>query len=490
MKNFISSMILTISLCSLLFVTGCKPADDGPVPDSITLSTEDNISIPSEGGNTIVTVTAIPATWTHEVTSGQDWCEVSVDENTLLISAITNPADIERTAKIIITAGTAKKELIVTQPSLGPIPATSIAIPTSFDEGLVVKVLNGTRQAAEICNEYIPSIDATARVTVVYPVDASGKTILTKGVLVKDGGSVVWNKKENSCTYTPGTSSALTTVYCVNGEITTTQPEGATPATIVTNKLKDSDNNTYKIVKIGTQYWMAENLRTTKFRDGTSIPSGQNKWDNGDHTDWGEEEGPATMEPAYAHYVKYIWNESDEYVPDPSVDQNALTQLTGYYYNYSAIYNGLPAPTDKPETVIPSKDKQQLAPTGWSVANTKEWNILKTYLGDAPHEKLKVPNSEITNPLLIWMTDNGNNMTGFSALPCGIIFNPTDKYGFTNNGFSSYWWCADRYSIRWGHISTILWSSYGPDKLDISDNDNDINDTTVEKGLTVRCIMD
>lgn len=489
MKNFTSSLILAISLCSLLFMTGCTKPDDGPDPDSITLSTEDNISIPTDGGNAIITITSIPTTWAHEVITGKDWCEAIVDENTLLISVSANPGDVERIATINITAGTAKKEIIITQPSLGPVPATTIQIPTSFDDGLVVKALNGTRQAAEICNEYIPSIDANARVTVVYPVNSAGKAILTKGVLVKDGGSIVWNKATNVCTYTAGTSSELTTVYCVNGEITTTAPENSTPATIVTNKLKDVDNNTYKIVKIGTQYWMAENLRVTKFRDGTSIPDGHIAWDNGDGIDWAEEDAPATMAPAYAHYIKYAWNAAEEYVPDPTVNQNELNLLTGYYYNFSAIYNGLLPTTDNPESVIPSKDKQTLAPTGWSVASSVEWNTLKSYLGDTPHEKIKTPNSQIALPLLQWMSDNGNNITGFSALPCGLIFSATDKYGFQNIGFSAFWWCANRRNIHWGHITSIIWSSFSPDKLDISDNDNTDNEQSVEKGLPVRCIM-
>lgn len=491
MKKNYFSLILMISFCSLLLVTGCKSDDDGAAPDSITLSPQETLSIPAEGGNGIITVSANPTNWTHEVTTGKEWCEVSVDENTLVISASANPETTDRTATIKITAGTAEKIITVTQTCLGPISATSITIPTSFDDGLVIKALNGTRQAAEICNEYIPAIDPDARVTVVYPVDGAGKAIQTLGFLAKDGGSIVWDKATNTCKYTPGSASNPTTVYYADGKITTTQPTGSvTKATLVPNKLKDVENNEYNIVKIGTQYWMAENLRVTKFRDGTAITNGQNQWDNGDYVDW-DAPNPQ-IAPAYAHYVVHKYNEEGVQVPDPSIDQNSLNSLTGVYYNFSAIYNGLLPITDEPGSVIPAKDKQQLAPAGWSVPSGNEWKTLRSYLGDSPVEKMKAPNSQIPEKFIQWMRNNGNNLSGFTALPCGIIFNPMDKSGFVNLAFGTWWWCSDRRTIIWSHIACIEFKSEdaGLEKLYISDNENTDGEQSIEKAIPVRCIMD
>ena len=99
--------------------------------------------------------------------------------------------------------------------------------------------------------------------------------------------------------------------------------------------LKDIDNNIYKTVKIGDQTWMAENLRTTKFKDGTAITMVVDKklWVN-------------SLNPAYC------WYENDSTI-----------RKNGALYNWYTI-----------------KD-EKLCPKGWHIPSEAEWNTLIAFLG-------------------------------------------------------------------------------------------------------------
>lgn len=102
-------------------------------------------------------------------------------------------------------------------------------------------------------------------------------------------------------------------------------------------EVTDIENNTYKTIQIGTQTWMSQNLRTTKFNDGTNIPLLTSSY---------------SMQSTYSPY--YIW-----YNNDPDTYKNV----------YGALYNFYAVLTDK------------LCPIGWHVATDKEWTILSDYLG-------------------------------------------------------------------------------------------------------------
>jgi uncharacterized protein (TIGR02145 family) len=99
----------------------------------------------------------------------------------------------------------------------------------------------------------------------------------------------------------------------------------------------DGDNNNYPIVNIGAQTWMEENLKTTKYKDGsTAIPLVT------DDTDWGNLTAPG-----------YCW-----------YDNNEAT----YKATYGALYNWYTVSTGN------------LCPTGWHVPIDADWTILENYL--------------------------------------------------------------------------------------------------------------
>lgn len=157
--------------------------------------------------------------------------------------------------------------------------------------------------------------------------------------------------------------------------------------------VSDVDGNVYHTVKIGTQTWMVENLKTTKYNDGTSIPKVI------DNTEWSELNTDA-----------YCWYDND------SADNIDI---------YGALYNWEAAHSDK------------LAPGGWHVATDEDWTTLTTFLGGESLAGGKLKEKGTRN----WLSPNtgATNEVGFAALPAG--YRATDGT-FTDVGLSGDWWTS------------------------------------------------
>ena len=197
--------------------------------------------------------------------------------------------------------------------------------------------------------------------------------------------------------------------------------------------VKDVEGNKYKIVTIGTQTWMAENLRTTKLNDGSDIPLASNKGH------WAVLGTPG-----------YCWYNND---------------AAKYKAKYGAIYNYFTVQTAK------------LCPEGWHVSTDAEWSTLTKYLtgefGDPnrPGDKLK----EIGTTH--WKSPNtgATNQTGFTALPGGSRDNNGE---FTDIGEYGYWWTSTQTKTY------SAWSYYmGFKHRDVFRWEHDKN-----VGYSVRCV--
>jgi uncharacterized protein (TIGR02145 family) len=193
----------------------------------------------------------------------------------------------------------------------------------------------------------------------------------------------------------------------------------------------DIDGNGYHSVTIGTQTWLVENLKTTKYNDGTAIPLVS------DYLAW-----PNLITPAYC------WYNND---------------ATTYKNAYGALYNWYAVNTAK------------LAPTGWHVATDAEWTTLTTYLGGESVAGGKLKEAGTLN----WLSPNtsATNETGFSALPCGGRWN---NGIFADVGNYGYWWCSIEAatSLAWYRDvyygnSAVLRGGYNK-----------------AKGFSVRCVRD
>lgn len=158
-------------------------------------------------------------------------------------------------------------------------------------------------------------------------------------------------------------------------------------------QISDIDGNVYNIVNIGAQVWMKENLKTTKYKDGTAIPLVTN------NTEWSALATPA-----------YCWYNNDE---------------ATYKAVYGALYNWHTVNTGK------------LCPTGWHVPTDAEWTTLTTYLGgeSVAGGKLKETGT------IHWTTPNtgATNESGFTALPGG--YRELDG-SFKTINYNGNWWSS------------------------------------------------
>jgi len=194
----------------------------------------------------------------------------------------------------------------------------------------------------------------------------------------------------------------------------------------------DIDGNVYKTITIGTQTWMAENLRTTKYRDGTAIPNVT------DNTAWSN-----LTTPAYCWY---------------SNDASSYKSRYGALYNWYAVNTGM------------------LAPTGWHVATDAEWTTLTTFLGGESVAGGKLKETGTVN----WGSPNtgATNSSGFTALPGGCRFNYDGAFNYA--GYDGNWWSSAEDGTNFAWFRTMYYN-YGIVFR---------NNYYKHYGFSVRCIRD
>ena len=167
----------------------------------------------------------------------------------------------------------------------------------------------------------------------------------------------------------------------------------APPFVCGTSSITDVDGNSYSTVSIDSKCYMGENLATTKYNDGTSIPYVT------DNSSWSSLTTPA-----------YCWYNND---------QSTYGSTYGILYNWYAVNTG------------------NLCPEGWHVPDDTEWQALVTYLGGNSPAGGKLKETGTTH----WSSPNGGatNETGFTALPGG--HRNTDGT-FNNLSLFCYLWSA------------------------------------------------
>ncbi|MFO7721706.1 MAG: fibrobacter succinogenes major paralogous domain-containing protein [Bacteroidales bacterium] len=196
-------------------------------------------------------------------------------------------------------------------------------------------------------------------------------------------------------------------------------------------KVADADGNLYRVVKIGTQTWMAENLMTTKYNDNTSIPLVEN------NAAWG-----ALTTPGYCWYGNSFANYGSVY---------------GALYNWYAVETG------------------KLCPTGWHVSTDADWTTLISYLGvTGAGGILKEAGLDHWTPPNTGATD----ANCFTALPGGYRSVAFGTYW--QIGEQGHWWSATEFNTdaAWGRVMYHDASSIGRYAYDKN------------YGFSVRCVKD
>jgi uncharacterized protein (TIGR02145 family) len=256
-----------------------------------------------------------------------------------------------------------------------------------------------------------------------------------------------------------GTSQLLSVPYALYAETAGNVDALQSQINMLKNSLagegivKDYENNVYNSMKIGTQTWMAENLKTTKYNDGTAIPNIT------DNTAW-----TALTTPAYCWYSN-----------DATANKN----------KYGALYNWY--------TVITGK----LCPTGWHVPSDAEWTTLTDYLtnngygyeGSGPDIAKSMAATwgwpAFSEECTIGNDQSSNNSSGFTALPGGYRDGGGGSGTFhAIGGFDKWCWGYWR-SVTEYNDSTALTRALGDGNCGIYRDHGH-----KRGGFSVRCIKD
>jgi uncharacterized protein (TIGR02145 family) len=196
---------------------------------------------------------------------------------------------------------------------------------------------------------------------------------------------------------------------------------------ICPNKVQDNEGNTYNVIQIGNQCWTKENLRTSKFNNGTKITNLIDNWSSS---------APAST-PAWCNY-----------------NNNTTYDATfGKLYNWYTVEAG------------------NICPTGWHVPTDEDWTILTNYLGGESTAGGKMKT-------ITWYPPNtgASNESNFSGLPAGIRYlNSSLEIGRLGR-----WWSSTETSAI-----SARYLSIGTDSVSVKRSGTD-----KRLGFSIRCLKD
>ncbi len=317
---------------------------------------------------------------------------------------------------------------------------------------------NDESKAPVLTTANVTSVTQTSATSGGAITSDGGSTVTASGICWSTGSSpVITDNKTSDGTLTGSFASNMTGLqpgktyyvraYATNG--TGTGYGNAIPFTTTQNQtstVTDIDGNVYNTIKIGNQWWMAQNLKVKKYRNNNALLT---KTDN---TEWMQ-----LTEGAYCNYNNDVNN----------------ANIYGHIYNWKA-----------------ATDSRNLCPNGWHMPSDDEWKELEMALGMSQFEadKLgwcgtneggKMKEAGTTH----WQSPNtgANNSSGFSALPGGSRGGNSSDGSFTLLGSSGGWWSSTPVSTDRAYVRIL---NYNIQTV------NRNSDYLKSFGLSVRCVKD
>ena len=235
--------------------------------------------------------------------------------------------------------------------------------------------------------------------------------------------------------------------------------ENANDFQVIKNAVKDVDGNKYDALKIGNQVWMQNNLRTTRFRDGSAINKGESSL------------------VATTIATPYYYKGTTQVIP--AYDEKTY----GLYYNWAAV-----------------NDVHGLCPKGWHVPSRQEWYQMIEYVGSKSEYVYAGIKRNIAKALASkegWVVTEGWTWPGWYAHSGTPIWEPESNNATGFTGVPACWLEPD--DLGW-YPESCFWSSTETDYAGdlyghafcIDGNAPDVFEDYLEKycGLSVRCVHD
>lgn len=305
---------------------------------------------------------------------------------------------------IIILIVSCKKSVQVLLPEVITASVSNILYESAVSGGTVTSDGGGNVAARGVCWSTSQNPTTSDNITA----DGSGKGDFSSNISGLKLGTLYYVRSY--------ATNSMGTVYGNQVSFTTKVTGVNFNSSLTYGTLTDIEGRSYKTIPVGSQVWMAENLKTTKFNDGTEIPliSDAAQWTN-------------IITPAYSWYGN---------------NDTLYENIYGAYYNFFAVSSG------------------KLCPSGWHVPSDTEFQSMVDFLGGNNSAGAKIKESGSNN----WSLPNrdATNASGLTALPSGMRGSLDGS--FSGQGIYGGWWTSTETNSsplgaawsRWIHADTVV----------------------------------